>query len=126
MEFLKYEFADWATAKKAIETTTISLDGITETTWNTELVVAVVELGHICTQWETNEQGEQVCVSENPNYAVDILWQNEPLAAYAESVVWPAPCGIHIFAGWEEVYAQEYCAANPDAAYCQPPAPIEE
>jgi hypothetical protein len=126
MKFLKYEFADWATAKKAIETTTTSLDGITETTWNTDLVVAVVELGHICTQWETNEQGEQVCVAENPNYAVDILWQNEPLAAYTESVVWPAPCGIHIFAGWEEVYAQEYCVANPDAAYCQPPAPIEE
>jgi hypothetical protein len=126
MEFLKYEFANWATAKKAIETTTISLDGITETTWNTELVVAVVELGHICTQWETNEAGERICVSENPNYAVDILWQNEQLAEYAPSIVWPAPCGIHIFAGWEEVYAQEYCAANPDAAYCQPPAPIEE
>lgn len=126
MEFLKYEFADWATAKKAIEKTTTSLDGITETTWNTDLVVAVVELGHICTQWEINEQGEQVCVSESPNYAVDILWQNEPLAEYASSIVWPAPCGIHIFAGWEEVYAQEYCAANPDAAYCQPPTPIEE
>jgi hypothetical protein len=126
MEFLKYEFADWATAKKAIEKTTTSLDGITETTWNTELVVAVVELGHICTQWETNEQGERVCVAENPNYAVDILWQNEPLAAYVESVVWPAPCGIHIFAGWEEVYAAEYCAANPDAAYCQSPSPVEE
>lgn len=121
MEFLKYEFADWATAKAAIEKTE---EGVT--TWNTDLVVAVVELGHICTQWETNEQGEQVCVSENPNYAVDILWQNEPLAAYADSVVWPAPCGIHIFAGWEQVYAQEYCDANPDAAYCQPPAPIEE
>jgi hypothetical protein len=126
MKFLKYEFADWATAKAAIQKTTTSLDGITETTWNTELVAAVVELGQICTQWETNEQGEQACTAVNPNYAVDILWQNEPLEEYAASIVWPAPCGVHVFAGWEDAYSQEYCAANPDAAYCQPTTPINE
>ena len=108
MKYLKYEFADWTNEKAKIQKTTISLDGITETTWNTDLVAAVVELGNICTQWETNEQGENICVAQNPNYAVDILWQDEPIADYAAFIVWPAPCGVHVFAGWESNYAEEY------------------
>ena len=39
---------------------------------------------------------------------VDILFQDtcpEDLAAF---VVWPAPCGVHSFSGWEEQYTADY------------------
>mgnify|MGYP000533243608 CR=1 FL=1 len=39
---------------------------------------------------------------------VDILFQDtcpEPLAAF---VVWPEPCGVHSFSGWEEQYTKDY------------------
>ena len=120
MKFLKYEFTptQWATAKAKIQVT--PEEG--ETTWDATKVVAVVELGHICL--ERNEEGE--CVSTSPKYAVDILWTDKPATtSFASYVVWPEPCGIHVFAGWEQAYAEEYCKANPSAAYCQPPAPIE-
>jgi hypothetical protein len=118
--FRKYEWTptQWATAKSKIQTT--NEEG--ETTWDATKVVAVVELGHICL--ERNEEGE--CVSTSPKYAVDILWTDKPATtSFASYVVWPEPCGIHVFAGWEEAYAEEYCKANPSAAYCQPPAPVE-
>jgi hypothetical protein len=69
----------------------------------------------------------QVCTKKSTKVAVDILWADKPLTtSFASYVVWPAPCGIHVFAGWEQAYAEEYCKANPEAAYCQPPTPIEE
>jgi len=119
MKYLKYEFtpSQWATAKAKIETT--NPEG--ETTWNSELVTAVVELGYLCT--ETDEEGK--CLKTSPKYAVDILWTGEPLAtSFASYVVYPAPCGVHVFAGWEQAYAEEYCKANPE--YCQPPVPPVE
>jgi hypothetical protein len=115
MKFLKYEFANWATEKANIQIT----NEAGESVWNSDLVAAVVELGKICTQLEVNEQGEEVCVSWKPKYAVDILWQAEALESYNSSVVWPAPCGVHVFAGWEESYSSEYCSANPESTYCQ-------
>ena len=121
MKFLKYEFTptQWATAKAKIQVTE---EG--EPTWDATKVVAVVELGHLCTQWGTDAEGNQVCEVTSPKYAVDILWTDQPLTtSFASYVVWPAPCGIHVFAGWEQAYATEYCVANPEAAYCQPPTP---
>jgi hypothetical protein len=126
MKFLKYEFTptQWATAKAKIELTGTDPEGETYTYYNPELVTAVVELGHLCTQWGTDAEGNQVCEVTSPKYAVDILWTDQPLTtSFASYVVWPAPCGVHIFAGWEQAYATEYCVANPEAAYCQPPTP---
>jgi hypothetical protein len=123
MKFQKFEFTptQWATAKAKIETTGTDPEGETYTYYNPELVTAVVELGHLCT--ERNEEGE--CVKESSKLSVDILWTDQPLTtSFASYVVWPAPCGVHIFAGWESAYAEEYCAANPSAAYCQPPTPL--
>jgi hypothetical protein len=115
MKFLKYEFTptQWATAKAKIETT----DG--EVTWDVTKVTAVVELGHLCTAKDAEGQ----CITTSPMYAVDILWAAEPLVEdFAAYVVWPAPCGVHIFAGWEAAYESEYCVANPE--YCQPPVEL--
>lgn len=123
MKFLKYEFTptQWATAKSKIQTT--NEEG--EPTWDATKVVAVVELGHLCTQWGTDAEGNQVCEVTSPKYAVDILWTAEPLASFDANVVWPDPCGVHIIAGWESAYATEYCVANPTAEYCQPPVPVD-
>jgi hypothetical protein len=125
MKPLKYEFTptQWATAKAKIELT--GTDPEPYTYYNPELVTAVVELGHLCTQWGTDAEGNQVCEVTSPKYAVDILWTAEPMTtSFASYVVWPAPCGVHIFAGWESAYATEYCVANPTAEYClQPPVP---
>jgi hypothetical protein len=125
--FRKYEFtpSQWATAKAKIEITTEGPEGQV-TSYDPTKVIAVHEIGHICTQWGTDAEGNQVCEVESPLYAVDILWQEEPLADFAQYVVWPAPCGVHVFAGWEAQYALDYCAANPEAAYCQPPVPPTE
>jgi hypothetical protein len=128
MKFLKYEFTptQWATAKAKIQKTVTSLDGITEKVWDTELVTAVVELGKLCTEWSTDPEGMQVCVKHSSKISVDILWAGEPLTTnFAAYVVWPDPCGVHIFAGWESEYQAEFCQVNPDAPCCQPPAPVE-
>jgi hypothetical protein len=125
MKFLKYEYTpvQWEAAKKKIELTGTDPEGETYTYYNPELITAVVELGYICL--ETDAEGK--CIKSSPKYAVDILWTAEPLvASFAAYVVWPAPCGVHIFAGWESAYESEYCVANPDAAYCQPPVPPVE
>ena len=124
MKYLKYEFTptQWEAAKKKIETT--NEEG--EPTWDATKVVAVVELGKLCTEWGTDEEGMPVCVKESSKISVDILWADQPLTtSFGSYVVWPAPCGIHVFAGWEAQYAKDYCEANPSAAYCQPPAPVE-
>ena len=118
--FRKYEFTptQWGTAKTKIQVT--PEEG--EPTWDPAKVVAVVELGKLCL--ERNEEGE--CIKEASKVSVDILWADQPATtSFASYVVWPEPCGIHVFAGWEAQYAADYCAANPSAAYCQPPAPVE-
>ena len=123
--FRKYEMtpAQWGTAKSKIETT----DAEGNTSWDASKVIAVVELGHLCTQWGTDAEGNRVCEVESPMYAVDILWTDQPeTTSFASYVVWPEPCGVHIIAGWEAQYAKDYCAANPSAAYCQPPTPPVE
>ena len=128
MKLRKYAFStsQWATAKAKIETTTTNPEGESVTTWDASKVIAVVELGHLCTQWGTDAEGNRVCEVESPMYAVDILWTDQPATtSFSSFVVWPEPCGVHIFAGWAEQYAKDYCEANPSAAYCQPPAPIE-
>ena len=126
MTFRKYQFvpSQWETLKAQIEQTTESPDGGETTSWNSNIVTAIVELGFLCEQWGTDAEGNRVCEVESPKYAVDILWTDQPATtSFASYVVWPEPCGVHIFAGWAEQYALDYCAANPSAAYRQPPTP---
>ena len=39
---------------------------------------------------------------------VDILFHNTCPEALAAFVVWPAPCGVHSFSGWEEQYHADH------------------
>jgi hypothetical protein len=113
MKFYKYEYptqASWESAKATISTT----DEEGNISYNSE-VVAVHEIGNIClaTNPETGE-----CTDLSTEWAVDILWQDLEPVDFVSYKVWPEPCGVHIFAGWESAYESEYCVANPTAAYC--------
>ena len=123
--FRKYEFTP--TQYKA------AMDKITQTdeegnTSYTDAVLAVVDLGKLVkTPAVLDEDGNELTpATYATKISVDILWADQPLTtSFASYVVWPEPCGVHTFGGWEAQYALDYCEANPNAAYCQPPAPIE-
>jgi hypothetical protein len=124
MKFLKYEFtpAQWATLRKLIEVES-TFNGTKSTAWS-DLITAVHEIGHIVlTPAVMNEMEVVTPAVLSPKWAVDIIWASEPLSQFAQYVVFPKPCGVHVFAGWEQVYAQQYCAMNPDSEYCKPPKP---
>lgn len=125
--FRKHEFTPtaWATLKKQIEVTTTNPDGESVTTWDASKVIAVHEIGHICTKWGEDAEGMPVCEVESPMYAVDILWVSDMPSDFASAVVWPNPCGVHIFAGWAEAYAKDFCEANPEAEFCKVPDSID-
>jgi hypothetical protein len=120
MKYLKYEFtpAQWATLRKLIEATHEDT-----TSWS-DLITAVHEIGHIVLTPAVIEDGEVVTPAVlSTKWAVDIIWASEPLSQFAQYVVYPKPCGVHVFAGWESIYAEEYCKANPE--YCKPPQPFD-
>ena len=113
----KYEMtpAQWATARKKIEVTTDE-----GSSWS-DAVLGVVELGHLEITPAVYD-GEEITTPAvlSNKVAIDILWSGEPVATFASKQVWPAPCGVHTFAGWEAAYAADFCEANPTHAYCNP------
>ena len=128
--YLKYEWTDTqkASALAKITETIEGPDGVTSEQW-TDNVLAVVDLGKLVkTPAVLDEEGNEVspAVYSTKN-SVDILWAGDPLTtSFASYVVWPEPGSeAHVFGGWEAEYSKAYCEANPDAAYCQPTAPIE-
>ena len=107
MKFLKFEFTDkaeWLTIKESLYV------GEEETL--IPEVTAIHEIGFICLA--KDEEG--MCIDLSTKYAVDMLC--EEIEWLAPFVVWPKPCGIHIFAGWAEAYTAEYCKIYPDSPYC--------
>ena len=126
MKYLKYEFTDTQLKSALAKITQTDEEG--NTTY-TDAVLAVVDLGKLVkTPAVMDEEGNEVspAVYATKN-SVDILWADQPLTtSFASYVVWPEPGSeAHVFGGWEAEYSKAYCEANPDAAYCQPPAPIE-
>ena len=125
--FRKYGFSSleaWNTAKALITETIQTPEGEQEV--YTDAVVMVVELGNLCETWGTDEEGNPICEVASPLYSVDVLWTNEPLEAWDSAIVWPVPVGIHTFGSKHAAeYAKAYCEANPEAEYCNPPAPEE-
>jgi hypothetical protein len=105
MTFCKYQFPSqsiWNNLKKSIQSEEAYVD------------CAVHEIGNICL--ETDEEGN--CINLDPNYAVDIMWFKEIPQAFNEYEVFPDPCGVHTFAGCEDLYKERYCEFFPE--YCNP------
>ena len=105
MKFLKFEFlneAEWLTVKDSLYEDGVLIPEVT----------AIHEIGNICLA--TNEEGE--CIDLSTKYAVDMLC--EEIEWLTPFVVYPNPCGVHIFAGWAETYTAEFCKINPDSHYC--------
>jgi hypothetical protein len=127
--FRKYELTptQWATARKKIEKTGTNPEGETYTYWNPDLVAVLVDLGKLCTEWGTDAEGVTVCVKQNTKVSIDIVWVGEPFADFNQYLVWPLPVGVSSM-GYtlDTEYSQAFCAANPSAAYCQPPTPPTE
>jgi hypothetical protein len=119
MKMRKYGFASIEAfeAAKALITTT---DEEGHESY-TDAVVMVVELGNLCETWGTDEEGNPICEVTSPLYSVDVLWTNEPLAAWDSAIVWPKPVGIHTFGSKHAAeYARTYCEMFPDSDYCNP------
>jgi hypothetical protein len=123
--FRKYEFTptQWATARKKIEKT----DPEGETYWNPDLVAVLVDLGKLCQEWGTDEEGNPTCLVQSEKISIDIVWTGEPLADFNEYLIWCLPVGVSSM-GYtlDQEYAAAFCAANPSAEYCQPPVPPTE
>ena len=121
-KFRKFSFpaGKWEELKPFIS----KLDEEGNSYYNNEIVDVVYEIGHLCTQWGTDAEGNTVCEVTDPNYAVDIVWHDEVLAAFVPYLVWPLPVGVSSM-GYtlDTEYATAYCVANPTAEYCQPPVP---
>lgn len=103
MTFTKYEFTsptEWATYKAQI---------------TDNIQCAIVEIGNICLAHD--EEGN--CTDLSPLYAVDILWNDEPLESFATKEVFPNPVGVHTFSGCDGLYLQRFCQLNPDSPYCK-------
>jgi hypothetical protein len=106
MTFCKYEFlseTEWATYKAKI----------TDTDGNA-IDCAIVEIGNICLATDT----EGNCTDLSPLYAVDILWNAEPLESFSTKEVFPNPVGVHTFSGDDSLYTERFCSFYPDSPYC--------
>ena len=111
MIFNKYEFTDQETWE-AVRATLYTEEGLIPQ------INAIHEIGFICLA--TDEEGE--CIDLSTKYAVDILF-NEEYAALDANIVYPSPCGVHLFAGLEDLYIKSYCSvpAHSESPYCVVP-----
>ena len=127
-QFIKYEFAnqaEWATYQAQIQQTNIAPDG-TET--KSYVGCAVVELGNIVLTPAVMDENMQIITPAvvSDQWAIDILWYEEPKPDFTAFEVWPNPCGVHTFSGDDNLYLQGFCAKFPDSPYCVIPEPVVE
>ena len=118
--FIKYEFAnetEWATYQAQIQQTTTSPDGTESKSY---VGCAVVEIGNIC--FARDEEGN--CTDLSTQWAIDILWYEEPKPDFTAFEVWPNPVGVHTFSGDDNLYLEGFCAKFPDSPYCIVPDPV--
>lgn len=128
MKFRKTEFSpsDWEAKKKLIQLTGTNPQGEAYSYWNPELIVLVYEIGHICTEWGKDKEGNQTCVKQSEKIAVDIVWVDEVLPAFVPYLVYPVPVGISSMGYSEDAeYAKNFCEVKPNHPYCQPPKPMD-
>ncbi len=92
----KYSFADEAAANAAIAALGQDEEG------NPTHGHAIMKIGHIVEIEGTyDEEGNEVVTEAvlSDTYAVDVIWQGEPLEAWDANVIWCPPMGILISGG---------------------------
>ena len=89
--FRKFAFPDQATADKLLGEFLQPCD-------------TVVTLGHLCAA--TDKEGK--CIKTRPEFAVDVLFQDTCPQELTPYIVWPTPCGVHSFLGWDAQYEADY------------------
>ena len=95
----KYSFASEEAANTAILAlgTTTDLEG-NEVPSNPH---AIMKIGHIVeTEGTYDEDGEVVTEAVlSSTYAVDVIWQGEPVAAWDAQMIWCPPMGVLVSGG---------------------------
>ena len=91
----KYQFADEAAANAAIAALGQDEEG------NPNHGHAIMKIGHIVeTPAVLDEDGEVVTEAVlSSTYSVDVIWQGEPLEAWAANVIWCPPMGVLVSGG---------------------------
>lgn len=122
--FTKYEFAnetEWATYQAQIQQTNIGPDGTESKSY---VGCAVVELGNIVLTPAVMDGMDVITPAVvSTQWAIDILWYEEPKPDFTAFEVWPNPMGIHTFSGDDNLYLEGFCAKFPDSPYCVIPEP---
>ncbi len=93
----KYSFADEAAANAAIAALGQDEEG------NATHSHAIMKIGHIVeTPAVLNEDGEVVTEAVlSSTYAVDTIWQGEPVAEWDANIIWCPPMGVLVSGGIE-------------------------
>ena len=93
----KYSFADEAAANAAIVALGQDEEG------NATHGHAIMKIGHIVeTPAVLDEDGEVVTEAVlSSTYAVDVIWDGEPLEAWDANVIWCPPMGVLVSGGIE-------------------------
>ena len=91
----KYQFADEAAANVAIAALGQDEEG------NPNHGHAIMKIGHIVeTPAEYDEDGEVVTEAVlSSTYAVDVIWQGEPVAEWDAQMIWCPPMGVLVSGG---------------------------
>lgn len=91
----KYSFADEAAANAAIAALGQDEEG------NPTHSHAIMKIGHIVeTEGTYDEEGNEVTPPVlSDTYAVDVIWQGEPVEAWDANVIWCPPMGVLVSGG---------------------------
>lgn len=93
----KYSFADEAALDAAIVALGVDEEG------NATHAHHIIKIGHIVeTPAVLDEDGEVVTEAVlSDTYAVDVIWEGEPVAEWDANVIWCAPMGVLVSGGIE-------------------------
>jgi len=93
----KYSFADEAALDAAIVALGVDEEG------NATHPHHIIKIGHIVeTEGTYDEEGNEVTPPVlSSTYAVDVIWQGEPLEAWNAQMIWCPPMGVLVSGGIE-------------------------
>ena len=114
-KFRKYEFTPtkWEELKLDLQVSNQYNDE-TILSYNNDLIVSVVEIGHILITEPVYDELMNIITPAvlSDKYSVDILWQENELPSFESYKIWCTPIGIHSFgasidADYEQAYLEQ-------------------